>query len=169
MISDARAIANLILDRFDSARFSISNKKINKLLFFSHGFSLSWLGVPLIRNHFEAWTNGPVVKVVYDSFKDYDFRPITGRALSMDYSSGELVVVEYSALPRNQIDLVVQVCEHFCSKSADELEALTHEEGSPWWQIWTLPEDERGLRNRIPDPLIQGYFSKRWGQSSSTH
>lgn len=169
MPHDARAIANLILDRFDSEKYSISNKKINKLIFLCHGFCLVRLGRPLIRNHFEAWTHGPVVRVVYDAFKDFEWQPIQGRAQFLDYSHDRFLDVGYSEIPTEVIELVVRVSEHYASFSAGQLEALTHEEGSPWSAVWKLPEEDRGIRNRIPDRLIQGYFSKRWGQRTSTH
>jgi uncharacterized phage-associated protein len=169
MNRDARAIANLILDRFDSEKFSISNKKINKLIYLCHGFCLSRFGEPLVRNHFEAWPHGPVVKVVYDAFKDYEWQPIKGRAKSLDYSLGEDVDVNYSTVPQNLVELVLRVCDHYMDCTADELEVLTHEEGGPCEITLNLPEEERGIRNRIPNSIIQNYFSKRWGQRSSSH
>jgi uncharacterized phage-associated protein len=169
MEHDARAIANLILDRFNSQVFSISNKKINKLIYLCHGFCLSRFDEPLVRNHFEAWTHGPVVKVVYDAFKDFEWQPIQCRAKTLDYALGELVNVDYSSLPQKTVQLVMRVSEHYINSTANELEELTHEEGGPWATIWGLPEEDRGIRNRIPNPLIKGYFSERWGQRTSTH
>jgi len=169
MTSDARAVANLILDRFDSVAFSISNKKINKLVYLSHGVCLSRLDKPLIKNHVEAWQHGPVIRVLYDSFKEFEYLPITRKATSMDYRSGEEMEVSYNAMPREMAELALRVCEYFGRRSADDLEELTHAEGSPWSQVWSLPAAQRGLRDRIPNEWIKTYFDETWGKKLAVH
>jgi uncharacterized phage-associated protein len=169
MPHDARAIANLILDRFDSQRFSISNKKINKLLYFCHGHSLLWLGEPLVKNHFEAWVHGPVVKVVYDAFKSFEFKPIVGRAEAFDYVVGDSRPVSYENMQDVECDLVVRIVGQYCSFTAEQLEAFTHREGTPWSEVWNTPENERGFRSRIPDKITLEYFAKGVGENSTSH
>src|SRR4051794_25170043 len=77
---DARKIANLLLSEFDSKRFDVTNLKLNKILFFLHAFHLVRNSRPLIKNHFEAWEHGPVVRVVYHEFKLFERAPITSLA-----------------------------------------------------------------------------------------
>ncbi|HKG75432.1 MAG TPA: type II toxin-antitoxin system antitoxin SocA domain-containing protein, partial [Aestuariivirgaceae bacterium] len=132
MTLDGRLIANLILDHFDSEEWAISNKKINKLIYFCHGFSLCRLSQPLVRNHFEAWRHGPVIKVVYDNFKKAEFSPIKIRATAFDYVEARELPVSYQAISSQMRDFILGITEHFIGESADELEQITHESGSPW-------------------------------------
>ena len=166
---DARAIANRILDLFDSVENSISNKKINKLVYYCHAFSLVRLGRPLIKNHVEAWKHGPVVRVVYEAFKDFEFRPIIGRASAFNFANGVDETVGDNTIPDEAIDLISRVVGYYVKFTADELEDLSHVHNGPWAQIWNLPEDQRGFRSRIPDQLISEYFSGKFADSSTTH
>jgi uncharacterized phage-associated protein len=48
-----------------------------------------YVNQPLIKNDFEAWENGPVVRVVREAFKRYGKSPITSRAEKFDLDSGD--------------------------------------------------------------------------------
>jgi uncharacterized phage-associated protein len=168
-MNDARAIANFILDEFDPVRNEISNKKINKLIYYSHGFSLLRTSSPLVKNHIEAWVHGPVVRVVYDAFKQFDFRPITGRAQYFNYVTGLEEKVPYETMSLLHRNLTKKVVEHFVQLSADELEEMTHSQPGPWAKIWNTPETLRGFRSRIPDSDIHAHFRLKYGVSSSSH
>lgn len=166
---DARAIANFILDEFDAWQNEISNKKINKLIYFCHGFSLVRHTQPLIKNHIEAWVHGPVVKVVYDAFKHFEYHPITSRASYFDYVTGKQTLVNYEQLSAQQIVLIRNVVSHFAKYSADDLEDMTHTQFGPWAKVWNTPENQRGLRSRIPDIEIREFFEKRYGESAQSN
>ena len=166
---DARKIANLVLDQLDATEFSISNKKINKLLFFIHGASIVRLGFGLVKNHFEAWDHGPVVNVVFQAFKGSGFGPIKSRANAFDYVSGRDEVLRYSDVSQEHRKFILRVATYYAKYSADELEAMTHEADSPWSAVRSTPSFERGIRDRIPDSLIQNYFQLRLGPPKSVN
>ena len=168
-MNDARAIANFILDEFDAWECAISNKKINKLIYFAHGFSLLRFDKPLVKNHVEAWIHGPVFKVVYDAFKQFEFRPIDSRAADFNYVTGIEETVSYVDLSAGQRELTRKVVCHFVRFTADELEELTHSQFGPWAKVWNTPENERGLRNRIPNGDIEAHFKLKYGQNPATH
>ncbi len=169
LVNDARAIANFILDEFDSNAYVISNKKINKLIYFAHGFSLVRLRVPLVKNHIEAWVHGPVVKVVYDAFKQFEHRPIVERATYFNYAVGGEEIVPYSGVGDEQRQLAKKVVSHFVGYSADDLEDMTHSQFGPWAKVWNTPEEKRGLRSRIPDEDILAFFEKKYGENTASH
>ena len=131
MQHDARAIANFILDSFDPVQDEISNKKINKLLYFCHGFSLIRLGGELIRNHVEAWKHGPVYRVVYDEFRKFEHRPVVGRASYFDMAKEAQQIVTYERVSPTERQLILKVVSHFKDFSANELEFHTHKPDSP--------------------------------------
>lgn len=166
---DARKIANFVLDQFDAEACAISNKKINKLLFFVHGVSLARLGAGLVKNHFEAWDHGPVVSVVYHAFKGFVFEPIQTRATAFNYVTNQNEVLGYSDITDEHRNFILRVAGYYMRYSADELEAMTHEADSPWTAVRATPAFERGIRDRIPDEQIQRYFQLRLGPAKAVN
>jgi uncharacterized phage-associated protein len=122
---DARQIANLLLDLFDSNAHGVTNKKINKILYYIQAVALVRLQIPLVRNHFEAWDHGPVVKVVYHAFKNFEYRPISSPATALDYVSGKEVVMGFEHIAAEHRDFIFRVAEYYMKFTADELEDMT--------------------------------------------
>ncbi len=141
---DARSVANLFLDLAEARNVSLTQMQLLKLVYFAGGWYLARRGVPLIRQDFQAWDYGPVVKVVRDSFKHYGKSPITGRAEKMDIFTGEFVQVDDidCELDRNFIQAVF---EKYHVYNGWELSDFTHEEGTPWDAIWNSDEPIRSL------------------------
>lgn len=50
---------------------TISNLKLQKLLYYMQGFHLAYFNTPFFNESIEAWTYGPVVPVVFQEFKRY--------------------------------------------------------------------------------------------------
>ena len=50
---------------------TISNLKLQKLLYYMQGFHLAFFNAPFFNESIEAWTYGPVVPVVFQEFKRY--------------------------------------------------------------------------------------------------
>lgn len=159
---DARGVANFVLDNFDAERLQISNLKLNKLLFFAHGFFRSRYGRRLIRNHFEAWENGPVLRVVFDSFKQNGRDPIKNRAFVFDYVTGNHQKIECVGLSDEQETYLRSVIDHYARYDAGQLVGLTHLQGTPWYRA-RHSIDENRLRDRIPDEWIDQYFVDKFG------
>jgi uncharacterized phage-associated protein len=159
---DARGVANFVLDQFDVDRFQISNLKLNKLLFFAHGFFRSRFGRRLIRNHFEAWENGPVIRVVFDAFKQNGRSPIRNRAEIFDYVEGRALKAELLGLSVDEQTYLHSVIEYYVRYDAGQLVGLTHRPGTPWHRARVTAHDSR-LRDRIPDEWIDNYFVENFG------
>jgi uncharacterized phage-associated protein len=85
MAYEAKAVANHFLDLAQDSRGTLSPMKIQKLVYFSHGWHLSINnGRALIDEAVQAWTYGPVIPSLYHEFKKYGNGPITSPALSME-------------------------------------------------------------------------------------
>ena len=77
MIFKALDIARKILSRVDVEHGdTISNLKLQKLLYYVQGFHLASFGRALFEEDMIAWTYGPVVPEVYDAYKKYRHRDI---------------------------------------------------------------------------------------------
>ncbi len=104
---EARKICNFLLANFDAIEFDLTNLRINKLLFFIQASALRQIPEGLIRNHFEAWQYGPVIKPVFDAFKIHRDGPITAPTQYLDYSSGKYVPVPFDDIQDNHLKIVV--------------------------------------------------------------
>lgn len=164
---DARKIANLILSEFDAVRFEISNLKLNKILFYVHAYHLVRQSQPLIKNHFEAWEHGPVVRVVYHEFKKFGSKPITSLARHVDYESGREEIISFSEIDASTRDFVLSIGRHYMRFTASQLRDMTHQNDSPWSRVYSADSESRGLRDRIPNELIEAHFASIIGKNKS--
>ena len=144
---DGREVANFLLDYAESRKVELTQIPLLKMLYFCHGWYLVYKGAPLIKNEFEAWENGPVVRVVRDAFKHFGKKKITGRARRLDLNTGEFEVVLPNISEDDQA-FIVQIFEEYQAYSLWELRDLTHEAGSPWDKLWNSvgPVARFGLR-----------------------
>lgn len=138
-IYSAAAVANYII----SHASSVTNLKLQKMLYYMQGFALARLGHVLFRDYIEAWTYGPVVPTVYDLFKENGAAPIR-----------HTVPAEEITNPRTQqfLDGLIHTMEPY---SGADLVALTHKIGTPWSQVWGKGEGRFGI---IPTEMIRKYF-----------
>jgi uncharacterized phage-associated protein len=166
---DARSIANFILSAFDAKQFEISNKKINKLIYFAHGYHFARFNSALIRNYFEAWEHGPVVRVVYESFKQFGFDPIAELAFHFDLFEQIERLVTFDDLSLREQEFILRITSHYVQYSADELERMTHQPGTPWAITRCKQIDEPQYQNRIMNNLIRDYFAAEIGELSRLH
>lgn len=155
---DARLISNFVLVNYDANKYSISNKKLNKLLYILNGASLGGAGCRLISNPLEAWRHGPVYRVVYDEFKSYGARPIEGLALAFDFRVGRLSIADPSEVSVRHQKWIATILSRFIEVPANELERESHVRNGPWWKTYYGANcDPLG---RISDSDIASHFSK---------
>lgn len=139
-------IARKILSRVDVEHGdTISNLKLQKLLYFVQGFHLAYFGKELFGEELVSWNYGPVVPEVYDVYKKYKNRDIN--------TAG---VVDDVELHPEEGSLFDKVYLEYSRYSAVALMQMTHEEG-PWKQHnigEVIPKDEIReyfLTLRLPD------------------
>lgn len=103
----------------EEAGDSISNLKLQKLLYYAQGAHLALYDEPLFREPIKAWIHGPVVPSVYHEYKPFGAGPIKVEKVNFD---------DYSAPVREVLDEVNSVYGQF---TAGKLRAMTHNE-PPW-------------------------------------
>lgn len=96
---------------------TITNMKIQKLVYLAESAFGATFGVDLIDEEFQAWNHGPAVKPLYGQFKTSRDAPIPHP------------VSQTPELPENIHDILETVWENFGSMTASQLRALTHEIG----------------------------------------
>ncbi len=98
----------------------ISNLKLQKLVYYAQGFHLAIFAKPLFLEPIEAWSHGPVIPVLYHSYKHYG----SGNIPPQD----DMVFSIYTQDTRELLDEIYSVFGQF---SAWKLRNMTHEE-PPW-------------------------------------
>lgn len=104
----------------EEAGDTISNLKLQKLLYYAQGFNLALFSEPLFNEQIEAWTHGPVIPVTYSEYKKYGANTIPNPT---DFDS-ELI-------DKQSRDLLDEVYNVYGQYSAWKLRNMTHIE-SPW-------------------------------------
>lgn len=154
----ADAVANRFLDIAGEQGAKISPMKIQKLVYFAHGWHLAISGEPLITELVQAWKFGPVIQSLYREFKEFGNDPISRHAREVRLINGEIEA--YAPQLENELPnaVVQRVWNQYGKFTAIQLSNLTHEPGSPWHQVASgfpggLP---RGLN--IPNEIIRDFF-----------
>lgn len=125
----------------------VTQMKLQKMVYFAHGYHLAKYNKPLINEEFEAWKFGPVVPDIYQSYKLYGSSHIIDPGLVP--KSAQPLTLSDSAL--DSIDYTWRVTKKL---SAAQLMTWTHADGSPWAQAY----DPTNIASVIKNDAIQAYF-----------
>lgn len=97
---------------------SMTNMKLQKMLYYEQGYHLAAFGKPLFKEDIEAWMYGPVVPEVYEKYKASGSSPLP-------------LGTETLELDKDTENLLIQVYDTYKDYSAIGLMNLTHKE-QPW-------------------------------------
>ena len=121
---------------------TISNLKLQKILYYMQGFFIAVFNEKLFNEPIEAWQYGPVVPQAYFYFNTFGSNAIT--------TNGNEKIIE---LTNAEAELFNDVMEEYGQFSAVKLMSMTHEE-LPWKKTFhTNPKGE------ITFELMKEYFS----------
>lgn len=140
----ALSIADHIVAYHTGKEWTITNLRLQKLLYFIQAYFLTFLNRECFTEEMEAWKYGPVVPEVYEEYKCYGNSniPYTG-------SSGN------QRICREDIIVIDELLDHFSEYTANELVEITHNQ-DPWLMHY------RPNRNAvIPKKSIKEYFEKQ--------
>lgn len=113
----------------------ISNLKLQKLCYYAQGIVAAVRpagAAPLFQEPIEAWKHGPVVRELYDAYKQYGDQAIPATDLDLDFDQFD----------ENDKDIISLAFDHYGQFSAWKLRQMTHEE-TPWRRVYD--ENKRGV------------------------
>jgi|SRR5579884_3336795 len=117
----AKDIAEYFLLMVDEeAGDSLSNLKLQKLVYYAQGYHLALHNAPLFQEQIEAWEHGPVIPSLYKEYRGYGSNPIP--------KPEEFDLEKYDGQVRELLNEVFEVYGQF---SAAKLRNMTHAE-KPW-------------------------------------
>lgn len=125
----------------------ITHLALQKILYFTQGWSDILIGRQMISDTCKAWAHGAVYQPIYNEFKGFKYMPLPRVHRSIDLSAQEL-------------ELLTIIKEYYYDVySAKTLEAICHKE-EPY--ILARKDVQKGANSNesIPKKLIRNYYKK---------
>lgn len=157
----AVAVANNLLHIAKAAGESVDPMKVQKLVYFAHGWHLGYDRGALSAELAQAWRWGPVFPDLYHAVKLWGNRAIAKPVRAFEFDRGKLRWSTPSVPPEDifAVGLIERVWEVYGHMSGLALSQLTHERGGPWQVIRAI---EPGARNLvISNHIIREYFARK--------
>lgn len=140
----------------------VSPMKLLKLVYIAHGWNLAVYDKKLINEEVQAWKYGPVIRSLYDQVKEYGNTKITSLiSISVDF---ETLESEVPRIPRDTLEgdqalgLIRKVWKAYRHFTAIQLSNMTHQPGTPWFEVYMPTKDRNVLGQEIPEKLIKEKF-----------
>jgi uncharacterized phage-associated protein len=157
MAYDGRAVANYFLELAKAEGIQLDHIKLQKLLYYAHGWHLAFYGEPLVAEGFQAWWHGPVSPKVYDAFSGFGPALINRAARRLNDE------LEWETIPtphpgdkrtRSHIENIWAAYKRF---PGERLSKATHMPGTPWY-IVTKSGKLRAQRLMMDNSEIKKFF-----------
>lgn len=156
----ASELAPYIIAYNDEYGDLITNKKLQKLLYYIAAWGMVYFDDGIIDDDFVAWVHGPVCVAVYHEYKDFGYSP-----LKIDYkgsSASEYIrhfIDAHQEVDQinDKIELINTVIQKYIPFSSLQLELLSHSE-EPWREARVgLQPIEKG-KSVINKSTMQHYY-----------
>ncbi len=122
---------------------SISNLKLQKLVYYAQGLHLACFDRPLFQEDIQAWAHGPVIPELY-----YKYREYSSGSLPMNM---EIDLEKFDDVTKEFLNDAYSI---FGQYSAWKLREMAHNE-APW-----LRANKRGNNTIISHQSLKKYFSE---------
>lgn len=156
MSEQLKAVAQYILWFVGDVGDSLTNLKLQKLVYYAQAWHLALYETPLFPEPIEAWAHGPVVKPLYDNYKKY------GRGIIPSPDNPPFFDDEITQVHLNEI------MDVFLGFDAFALQRLTHQE-EPWKEARQgLAYDDLSNREISQETMINFYQSLAKEQSAES-
>lgn len=171
---EAKAVANLFLDLAAGDQMTLTPMKIQKLVYFAHGWHLALTGSDLLDEQVEAWDYGPVIPTLYRAFRQYGNQPIADKAAEWKPKQGGGARLVEPTIPDDTPDgayarsVIGRVWAIYGPYTGIQLSNMTHEPGTPWT---TTVADYAGKPPKgtdIPRQTILDWFRGRLARKATT-
>ena len=149
MSHDARAVANVMIEKGVKDKNPLDPIQIIKLTYLCQAWMLTMFGRKIFRQEIHAWEHGPVVADVYESLFRYGASPIKKRIKG----------VEKPKFDEQETHIMNQVYDIYGHWTGAQLSRATHLPGTPWYK--TRSENPLGRDNPIPQNLMREYYGEK--------
>lgn len=131
----------------------ITNKKVQKLVYYAQAWNLVFLGKTLYSDPIEAWIHGPAVRALYSKYKTYGYRPITIKPDKPDIDEVQKAFLE-------------DLWSVYGPYDADYLEVLSHSE-EPWLAARGNADSGEAMAAVINTESMRKYYVEKLGKTKT--
>lgn len=153
-------IAKYFIKKSNDSNRVITNKKLQKLVYYGQAWNLVLNGKPIFKEPIEAWVHGPAINSLYESYKQFSYNPIVEQVTDDDIKN----------IPQDIKAVLEEVWKVYGNYDGDYLELLTHSE-EPWQKAREGLEIAQSSNNEISIELMREFYSKKnekYEQDSTT-
>ncbi|MEI7810327.1 MAG: type II toxin-antitoxin system antitoxin SocA domain-containing protein [bacterium] len=149
-MTTASKIADYLLIKSKKEGVPITNKRLQKLLYYIQAWHLAINKKPIFEDRIEAWIHGPAIRSIYEEYKSFVASPIVKEVDPK--ISDDLGVTNI-----NFIDRIVKAYSIYDTAT---LEYMTHAE-EPWKIARQGIEANESSSNEITQDSMKIYYSNR--------
>ncbi len=161
---DIKDFAKFIIYFFNSRGSLITNKKLQKLLYYTQSWHLVYFDNQLFKETPEAWVHGAVYPNIYQQYKKFKANPIVfDNGIEREQLQK---VFELFKFNENQKDFINSVLITYGKKEAFELELLNHSE-KPWLDAREGLEDYDISTKPILIETMKSYYTELINRSKN--
>ena len=150
-------ICNYFIKKAKANGEVITNKKVQKLLYYAQAWSVTLRDKTLFDEPVEAWVHGPAIKKVYDRFSQFGRDDIASQ-----YSVAQLVTTD---IDEDENELLKVIWDNYGKYTAEDLEMLAHSE-SPWQKARAGVEPYMASTNEITIGSMKEFYGQKARQAS---
>ena len=145
----AQDVGRYFLYRANQDNKPITNKKLQKLVYYAQAWSLVLNNKKLFSEPIEAWVHGPAVRSLYVHYKKFGFEPIQ-----------EEIKPDTLNISGKTKELLDTVWNAYGKLDAGYLEMLTHSE-EPWQEAREGLQSSDSSDNEISLKSMKSYYSEK--------
>jgi uncharacterized phage-associated protein len=148
-----QSIANYFLEIAGAAGHPVSPLRLQKLVYYAHGWYIGYTGLPLINETVKAWEFGPCIPSLFYEFSRYGKDPITSMAQDPDRSTAQPCPA-----PANQEirEFLQNVFVQYNAFTDIALSKMAHAPGTPW-DLHLHHREENGVTD-ISFTVLKAHF-----------
>lgn len=147
--TSALTVADYFLYKANKEKKPLTNKKLQKLVYYAQAWSLVLNDKKLFNEPIEAWVHGPAVRSLYCQYKNFGFSPIIK---NVEESSIKIVSKDR--------ELLDEVWNVYGKLDPDYLEMLTHSE-KPWQDARNGLQSHQSSDNEINTKTMKSFYSTK--------
>ncbi len=144
---EVRNVARYFIYLANQDKKPITNKKLQKLVYYSQAWSLVLNSKKIFKEPIEAWVHGPAVPALYAQYKNFGFNQIS-----------EEVNVTSLKISKKDRELLDTVWNVYGKLDAEYLEMLTHSE-QPWQDARAGLQNHENSDNEISTKSMKSFYS----------
>jgi uncharacterized phage-associated protein len=148
-------IAEYFIAFSNTVNTSITNLKLQKLVYYAQAWHLALFNRPLFQGNFQAWTHGPVLPTLYYRYKEFSGRPIELPELDEEH----LDQLEQK-FGTDLTDFLEEIISKYYGFTAVQLESLSHSE-QPWVSARNGLIDKSVSNNIINNKDILNFYKNQ--------